>query len=115
MVDKIMKSDINKLIIVDVAAERNRRIMVKLRKHVRILVIDHHPPTNNLNKDNIIHINPHFEENKILLQKQADNYCASKIVYDICSSIINIKNLSWISSIGIIGDNKYDSWKGFIH
>lgn len=59
----------------------------------RILVVDHHKITEDLNKKGIAHINPRFEEPDAYIS-------ASQISYQICK----VKSLEWLARIGAVGD-----------
>jgi len=100
------------LVIVDIAAERkeNLPLVDKIKEDSEILVIDHHPPRNSdLTGPGVIHINPHFT----MHDQQAAKYSASKLVFDVCSLIVDLQDLSWIGAIGIAGDNRSKYWRDF--
>ena len=76
---------------------------MKSIKHKKVIVIDHHPITNDLNKIGIVHINPRFENPDI-------DRCASQEVYDILINL-GVENIEWIMKIGATGDKAIEGTK----
>jgi len=108
---EILKQKHKFIITVDMPVDQELDFILKLAKTSKILIIDHHQLHNDLNKvENIIHINPIFLKIKMPPYK----YCVSKIAYDICSKIINIKDLDWLAGVGIINDSCGEEWKVFL-
>jgi single-stranded DNA-specific DHH superfamily exonuclease len=108
---EILKQKPKFIITLDMPVDQELDFVLKLAKKSKILVIDHHQIHNDLNRfENIIHVNPIFLKIKILPYK----YCVSKIVYDLCSKIIDINDLDWLAGIGIINDYCGDEWKDFL-
>ncbi len=67
----------------------------------KIIVMDHHKPQRNLNKEGVTHINPLFEGSKY--------YPASKLVHDVLDSTHH-----WVAAIGIVGDMGVKEWRDFL-
>jgi len=72
-------------------------------KHKKVLVIDHHPITNDLNKIGIVHINPRFKDPNIYR-------CASQEVYDILTNL-GVEDIEWIMKVGAAGDKAIEGTK----
>jgi oligoribonuclease NrnB/cAMP/cGMP phosphodiesterase (DHH superfamily) len=109
--DEISKQKADRIIIVDIAVDQKPEYILKLAKKHKILIIDHHQAHENMNKlKNIIHVNPYFWKSRISPYK----YASSKIVFDICSEIINIEDLDWLAGLGIINDFVGKTWKDFL-
>jgi single-stranded DNA-specific DHH superfamily exonuclease len=72
----------------------------------KIMIMDHHIPKKNLNSSRIVHINPMFDRDVY--------YPASKIVFDVFSEIVDIKELDWLAVVGIIGDMGVPDTKTFV-
>lgn len=104
----INKKNAHTVIFVDIAVDQEPENLLKLRENHRIMVIDHHPVENDLNKKDIVHINPKFDE------KEKRNYPVSKLVYDLFSEITDIGDLDWISCVGLIADSAAKEWKQFL-
>ncbi len=63
----------------------------------KIIIIDHHIPEEDMNSENILHINPKFKEDVYLP--------ASYLVYRILEKMgKRVEPLIWVSVIGVIGD-----------
>tara|TARA_Y100000310_G_C20703935_1_gene832882 strand:+ start:17320 stop:18393 length:1074 start_codon:yes stop_codon:yes gene_type:complete len=108
--EKLEQEKIQKLIIVDFAAEQNKEALLKADSIVdEILVIDHHKnygseglkKTFIIKAQNINDIDP-------------SKYPASKLVYDLFSRHVNLEKYSWIASIGLMGDNQLKQWETFV-
>lgn len=109
LMQKIIKINPNYLLFVDMAVDQdpNQLIILKQKIGCSTIVIDHHPPSNDLNMIDIAHINPRF----------ADSSCyfpASYVVYKIGEKIFDVSDLSWISMIGVIGDKGIDNCKDLV-
>jgi single-stranded DNA-specific DHH superfamily exonuclease len=104
---KIQAKKINKVIIVDMSVDQPKDgILEKIQKFADVLVIDHHK----LYRDMNLIIKP-----QMFSKIDPASYCCSKLCYDLCKKLVDISDLDWIASLGIIGDCAYDQWKGFIH
>jgi len=108
--EKLEEEKIQKLIIVDFAAEQNMEALLKADSIVdEILVIDHHKDYGSeglrntfiIKAQNIDDIDP-------------GRYPASKLVYDLFSRHVDLKKYSWIASIGLMGDNQLKQWESFV-
>lgn len=107
---EISSEKIKNVIIVDISVDEEPEYILKISKKARVLVIDHHQIRKNLNKIGILYINPNLWDSKIA----SFRYCTSKLTYDICSRIINIKDLTWLAGLGIINDYCGEQWKDFL-
>lgn len=108
---EIVDKKIKNIIIVDVAIDETPEYILKIDKKVKILVIDHHQIHRDLNEfSNIVYVNPYLWKSKI----EPVKYCTSKITYDICSKIIDVEDLAWLSGLGIINDYCGEQWKDFL-
>lgn|GEM_PF-1392342 len=85
----------DKIIIVDIGINQD----VEIGK--RVLLIDHHSIKRDLNSESVIFVNPRFENEEVY---QPSSY----VVYKLISRIIDIRELGWISAVGIISDWGYD-------
>lgn len=88
----------SKIIFLDLAIDQNWRLVKRLESFCEILVIDHHPPTNNLSSRRTVHFNPQFR--KKVYQS------ASYLTFKVLSHFQEFKEKEnlWIAMIGIIGD-----------
>lgn len=70
----------------------------KLLRNSTFVVIDHHTPDKNMNSENIVHINPRFE-NKSIYQP------TSYLVYNLLSDLgYMVQKHMWVAAIGVISD-----------
>jgi nanoRNase/pAp phosphatase (c-di-AMP/oligoRNAs hydrolase) len=107
---KVMNEKIKNVIMLDFAVDESPEYVEKMSNKARILVIDHHQIHKNMNSGNVLYVNPHFWNSEVPPVK----YCVSKLAYDACARIADIKDLSWLAGLGIINDYCGDAWKGFL-
>lgn len=72
----------------------SRNFIDKLKKQMKILIVDHHLPEK---YDGVVYCNPRKYESKIYLP-------TSYVVYKIFEKIIESKDTTWISAVGVLGD-----------
>ncbi|MEM2874073.1 MAG: DHHA1 domain-containing protein [Candidatus Nanoarchaeia archaeon] len=97
------------IIFVDLAVDQERKYLLELKKKSKILIIDHHQLTNNMNKEGILHIHP-----DLFSKIPSVRYPGAKLVFDICSRIAKIDDLDWIAAVGMVHDISAEYWKTFI-
>ncbi len=109
LMQKIIKINPNYLIFADMAVDQdpNQLIILKQKIGCSTIVIDHHPPSNDLNMIDIAHINPRFANNSYY-------FPASYVVYKIGEKIFDVSDFSWIAMIGIIGDHAVETCQDFV-
>ncbi|MEM7818849.1 MAG: DHHA1 domain-containing protein [Candidatus Aenigmatarchaeota archaeon] len=95
----------DKIICLDIDISYMKRELVKLRKDM--LIIDHHPPRENLNTRKIVYINPRIRTPKIYQP-------ASYVTYKFLSKILDLKNEKWLAVIGTISDFGLDDCKDLL-
>lgn len=105
----IKNNNINKLIIVDMAIDHDPGPVKELERHAKILLIDHHQKTHEINTDNTTMIKA-----EDLSDTPSARYPASKLCYDLFSQLADIKDLTWIAAIGIYGDYAQSQWPDFL-
>ncbi|MDD5417158.1 MAG: DHH family phosphoesterase [Candidatus Aenigmarchaeota archaeon] len=88
-------ADYERIIFVDYAVDQFIDYFQKLKGR-KVIVIDHHPIANDLNKLGFVHINPRFEKPKEYIS-------CSQVVYEICNNL-GVKDTEWIMRIGATGD-----------
>ncbi|MFH1390785.1 MAG: DHH family phosphoesterase [Candidatus Diapherotrites archaeon] len=108
--EKLKKEKVQKLIIVDFAAEQNKEALLKADSIVdEILVIDHHKDYGSEGLKNTFIIKA-----QNINDLDSSKYSASKLVYDLFSRHVNLKKYSWIASVGLMGDNQLKQWGSFV-
>lgn len=88
----------NKIIIVDIGFNHH------IGTDKDVLLIDHHLIETDLNNESFVFINPRFENEEIYQP-------ASYVVYKLLSRFVDLKDVEWVSAIGIISDWGYEDCK----
>ena len=109
-IELLKKNAINKLLVIDIGPEDNLETLTKAAEFAEILIVDHHQISNQINNKRVIMYKPQLVFSDI----QPSRYCASKLAYDLCSRIVDLSDLDWVASIGIIGDIASLQWKEFL-
>ncbi|MBI2669277.1 DHH family phosphoesterase [Candidatus Woesearchaeota archaeon] len=74
-----------------------------------IIVFDHHETPTHID-ENMIYLHP-----KLLYGfPEPSQYCTTKLVYDVVSTLVDLHDLDWVASIGIVADASYPTWKEFV-
>lgn len=92
---KFGKKGIENAIFVDLAIDQYPEFLTGF-KGKKVLVIDHHPISNDLNKIGFLHINPRFESPDIYIS-------AAQICHKICSRG-GLAGFEWLARLGAVGD-----------
>lgn len=71
----------------------------------KVFVLDHHPPERNMTEENILHVNPRFEDPDVYKP-------ASYLSYQIAKD--KLPGLAWKAGVGIIGDHGIDDCRDLI-
>jgi single-stranded DNA-specific DHH superfamily exonuclease len=93
----------NLIIFVDLSVDQQADKIRVLAKNSKVLIMDHHTISENLNSSQIIHMNPKLDG----IDKY---YPASKYIYD----LFKLEEYDWIAAIGVIGDSGVPQWGDFI-
>ena len=101
---KLKNKKINKVITTDIAADEDISAIKKLAKFADVLIIDHHPLLCKNPPKNVFII----KSRSISLRGQ--NYCASKMCYDLGSLVTDVSDLDWLAVVGSIGDIATKPW-----
>jgi len=108
--EKIKKSSSDTAIFVDLSVDSNIESIEEIASVKKVIVMDHHIITNNLNKvKNCYHFNP-------LLEGNEKYYPASKYIFDVLNKEFPklVENLDWIACVGLIGDSGFNIYKDFV-
>jgi len=106
---KLKDNEINRLIVLDIAIDSAPEDTLEALVNYKTLVLDHHQTVQDLNRQGIIFVKPEF-----FSDIPSAKYPVSKLAYDLFSKLIDIQDLDWISSIGILSDSAYPTWKAFV-
>lgn len=98
LIDQMKKCD--NVIFLDIPLDQTS---VPEKLDSNILVLDHHPITEDLNGRNILHLNPRFHDSNIY-------HPASHFIY----RMLNKKKYLWIAAIGVVGDYGADDCEEFM-
>ncbi|MFH1225364.1 MAG: DHH family phosphoesterase [Candidatus Diapherotrites archaeon] len=106
----LKKKKFTKLIVVDLSVDQNPATVRRAAKFLDVLVIDHHKIYADLNSAHTVFLKP-----QLLGRGDAASYPASKLCFDLFSSVVGLSDLRWIAAVGIIGDNAEKRWRAFIN
>lgn len=105
--ENIKQKNITKLICVDIALED----FIDANKiTIPVLVIDHHQSINHNTFANYSVYKPSMVQDEL----KDDEVCAANLAYKLFETIVDVKDLDWIVSIGIIGDYTFKQEKEFL-
>ena len=108
-VKKLKKAKVGCIITVDLCVDQEPKNVKKVEKFAFLLVIDHHKMYKDLNSKKTFFIKA-GKVSKI----DGSRYPASKLSYDLFSQIVNLSDISWVSAVGIMGDNALRQWESFV-
>jgi single-stranded DNA-specific DHH superfamily exonuclease len=91
---------INKLIFLDIAVDQFPNIKQELELFDAVLVVDHHKTYKNINAPQITLVKAEYLNPKIT----GSDYCATHMVFDLMSEVVDISDLDWIVAVGMITD-----------
>ena len=97
-------------IFVDLAIDRNKDELIALSKSTKVLIVDHHELTNNLNESSILHVHPKF-----FYAGNSSRYVGAKLAYDICAEVADIREMCWLAGIGLVHDIGSEDFKEFMN
>jgi len=105
VVENILKHDPDYVFILDVSAEEYPEFMSKLI-NTKVMIIDHHKTGT---KSEVLILKP---EN--LKFEKSYQYPTAKLVYDLMSELVNLEDISWLATVGLISDASADTWHEFM-
>lgn len=69
-------------------------------KGKKILILDHHMPTHEINGKEIIYLNPRFKKKDLY-------YCSTHLAWDVCTAA-GLKGFEWLMRLGSVGDHEIE-------
>jgi single-stranded DNA-specific DHH superfamily exonuclease len=108
-IGKLVEKEINKVFMVDLAADQYPEKIEKIALFAELCIIDHHKVYQDMNSDKILHIKP-----QMLGDENPSSYVTAKMVYDLFSRHIDLSDFDWLAAIGIIGDAAWKRWRSFV-
>lgn len=103
VVSKLLYGMYDLVVFVDLSVDQQSEKIREIANNSKVLVIDHHTITENMNSATVCHMNP-------LLDGVTKYYPASKYIRD----LFGLEEYDWIASIGVIGDSGVPDWKEFM-
>ncbi|MCX8190288.1 MAG: DHHA1 domain-containing protein [Candidatus Diapherotrites archaeon] len=103
------KKRLENAVILDIAADSAKTFLEWLSTKANVLIIDHHKAYNDFKSEKVIIIKP-----QTISAIEPSSYPASKLCFDLCSTLVNLEGFSWVASVGIIGDFAYKKWASFV-
>ncbi len=92
---RFAKNDLDAVIVLDFAVDQYPD-WLKPWKGKPVLIVDHHPPINDLNKSGFLYINPRTEDPKLYIS-------TSQLVHPLCTKA-GLKGGDWLVRVGGVGD-----------
>ena len=109
-IDRLKKQQIGILFVTDKAIDQSPETLKQASLFFKIIAFDHHQVEADLTDEMILIIKSQF-----LSPLDGAAYPTSKLVYDLFRPLVDITDLDWMSSAGIIADSCYPTWKTFVN
>ncbi len=100
--EDILKYNPTKLIVLDISAEEYPEFTSRFTE-IDFMIIDHH--RTDIQSDEFLILKPE----KIGFEKSYQ-YPTAKLVYELCSKMINLEDISWLLAVGLISDSCDKTW-----
>lgn len=110
LLERIRKHKITWIICTDFALDGYIQDFLKLPHGIRMIIFDHHTLEHDIQDASIMLIKPQLFQDEI----DPSQWCTAKLCYDFWSSVVDITDLRWIASIGIIADANYRTWYAMV-
>ncbi len=105
----LKKKKITKLIVLDLSLDQNYKSLLRINKKIDVLIIDHHKIYSKKQMKNVLLIKPQF-----ISQINPYEYCTAKLAYDLCSRIVDLKDIDWMAATASIADIAHKPWKSWL-
>ncbi len=109
VIPKLYHHGIQKVFVSDIGIDANPILIEEGPKHIEYAVFDHHKIYRDLNSDRVIFIKAQY-----LSSLDGSKYPAAKLVYDVINPIVDVREMDWVSAIGVLADMGLDTWNQFI-
>ncbi len=109
-IEYFKKRGVTKIIVTDQAYDQIPEQIKEVEDFADILIIDHHQFYNDVNSNKTTLIKATMLNKKI----DGSQYCASKMVYDLFSEIVDMSEFKWIAALGILSDMNTETYLEFI-
>ncbi len=109
-VEVLKKNNINKVISTDLSLEEIPEMLKEVEKFADVLIIDHHPTLSTNYSQRVFIFKPQLFCEGI----EPPKYCSSKLVYDMCLRIVDVSDLDWVATVGVIADIATMAWPEFM-
>ncbi len=103
--EEILKYNPKYVFVLDVSAEEYPEFMSKLT-NTKVMIIDHHKTGT---KSEALILKP--EDLKF---EKSYQYPTAKLVYDLMSELVNLEDIAWMVTVGLISDASADTWHEFM-
>ena len=107
LLKELQEHNIDTVIYLDIAAETYPDAD-KLANY-KVLVLDHHP-SHEVIPVNFTTIKPEFLQDEL----KNHEFCTAELVYRLFGELTDMKDLDWLTAVGIIGDSCYKHRKEFV-
>ncbi|MFC1774736.1 DHH family phosphoesterase [Nanoarchaeota archaeon] len=103
-IQKVKSENITTVITLDLTADVDLVQLNKLAKHAKILIIDHHKIYHHPRSKNVLMIKPKM----IFDEVNSAKFANAMFVYFLTQDLIDISDLDWMATVGLVGDIGYD-------
>lgn len=106
----LKKNKINKLFVLDLAVDQNKKTVGQVEKFSEIIVIDHHKIYSDISSKKTTFIKASMLSKKI----EPSRYATAKMCFDLFSKIVDLSDVAWVACVGLVGDFSVNAWKSFV-
>jgi len=110
LVARLRRRKIDVLIVADISADHEPKLIRQVSRFARVLIIDHHKFYGGFKQRNILLVKPQLMGSKV----DPSRYCTSKLAYDLCSRLVDMRDLVWLAAVGSIADIATAPWKTWL-
>jgi len=97
-----------KIAVLDLSIDQNKENVLALEGIAPLLLLDHHKLYNDMNSERTV-----FIKSGMVSEMDGSRYPASKLAFDLCSGLVDLREEKWIACLGVLGDMGYNHWKPF--
>lgn len=109
-VTRLKRGRITRVITVDMSVDQGPETIAAIEGFAKILIIDHHVVLQDLNSKKTVMVKASLLNEEI----PSDQYCTSKLAYDLFSPLAVISDLDWVACTGIVSDKGEQTWRAFL-
>jgi len=109
-VNLLRKNKITKIIFLDISGEQFPELIRQMSGFSDVIIIDHHK----IYADDFAGNVQIYKPQLVSPGFDPSQYCTTKLVYDLASTLVEFSDLDWIAAVGVISDATAKSWMPFL-